>query len=383
MKSKSKNLMSHHFSMGAINKRTLQYENPKIACKTNKYKCPSCNQDVIFRKGKKKKPHYAHKKSENPCYYYERPSESQIHKDAKMLMKMLLDKKTNMTFCRKCCYCEYPEDIGDITYTDNTKAVIEYRFHYNNSNRSADVALVDKYGNIVYIFEICYTNKTKEENRPEPWFEIDAESFIEYINESNEKNETKYIICKRDNKCARCISKEREAKLLVRELFREQRRIEKEAKLLVQEQIRTKKEAKLLVQEQIRTKKEENLKEKTEQHKMGVEDVRTILSELALENERIERELEQKETDRRYMEEYEEYHKERQRLIKEERDEKQRILQRLSDQNQICSICKINHCKCDTPNFETDKYKRTACTHCRKQKCKCVIITKFLKKNTL
>lgn len=70
--------------MGAINKHTNQYEYPKIAVE-NKYKCPDCEKDVIFKCGKIKQPHFAHYKSDNPCYYYDKPSESQIHKDGKML----------------------------------------------------------------------------------------------------------------------------------------------------------------------------------------------------------------------------------------------------------------------------------------------------------
>ena len=41
--------MSYHFSMGAIN--TNHYEYPRIANKKNKYKCPGCEKDVIFKKG--------------------------------------------------------------------------------------------------------------------------------------------------------------------------------------------------------------------------------------------------------------------------------------------------------------------------------------------
>jgi hypothetical protein len=48
--------MSNHFSMGAINKTTNKYEYPKIANKINKYKCPFCEKDVIFRNGKIKQP---------------------------------------------------------------------------------------------------------------------------------------------------------------------------------------------------------------------------------------------------------------------------------------------------------------------------------------
>ena len=44
--------MSYHFSMGAINKHTNNYEYPKIADKKYKYKCPCCEKDVIFKNGK-------------------------------------------------------------------------------------------------------------------------------------------------------------------------------------------------------------------------------------------------------------------------------------------------------------------------------------------
>lgn len=40
--------MSNHFSMGAINKTTNEYEYPKIANKINKYKCPSCDKNGNF-----------------------------------------------------------------------------------------------------------------------------------------------------------------------------------------------------------------------------------------------------------------------------------------------------------------------------------------------
>ena len=44
--------MSYHFSMGAINKLTNNYEYPKIATRgKDKYKCPCCEKDVIFKKG--------------------------------------------------------------------------------------------------------------------------------------------------------------------------------------------------------------------------------------------------------------------------------------------------------------------------------------------
>ena len=167
-----------HFSMGAINKITNEYEYPRIAQKGKKYVCPECKKDVNFCKGQIKQPYFAHKKSESPCYYYDKPSESQIHKDAKNLLKTLLTKKTQMNFYNVCKDCEDKVygccELFEDNYEDNIKAIIEYRFTYNDSNKSADVALI-KNNNIVYIFEICYKNKTRENARPEPWVEIKAE----------------------------------------------------------------------------------------------------------------------------------------------------------------------------------------------------------------
>jgi hypothetical protein len=339
--------MSNHFSMGAINKETLKYEYPRMASKNNIYKCPSCDNAVIFRKGIKKQPHYAHKKSDNPCYYYDRPNESQIHKDAKMLMTTLLDNKTNITFYRKCYDCnEDPDVIYEITkdeYNDDTKSVIEYKFNYNNSNRRADVALVEK-DKIKYIFEICYKNKTKEDNRPEPWVEIDAGSFINIVN-TNEYNCEIEIECKREYQCASCEQKEKcETKQYYNMLTR------------------------------MRMKEKEQKNEMRELCDMGKEDERTIrnISKITLEREkeRLERE---------HVRRQQELEREQQRKkLEQEYNEKLRkeaeYMKKLLDQNNSCSTCKINYCKCDRPNFTNG-----ACVQCKKRKCICVKITSFFK----
>jgi hypothetical protein len=191
--------MSSHLFMGAINKLSNDRETPLFADKKNNYMCPDCNKDVIFKKGKIKKAHFAHKASEIKCTFYDKPSETQIHKEAKILMKSLLNNKKELHFYRKCSDCDKHKNI-DIHYNDNMKAIIEYKFKYNDSNKSADVALVED-NNIKYIFEICYKSKTKECNRPEPWVEIDAEELIKNINENNDYN----IECIREYICDECI----------------------------------------------------------------------------------------------------------------------------------------------------------------------------------
>jgi hypothetical protein len=323
--------MSNHFSMGAINKTTNKYEYPKIANKINKYKCPFCEKDVIFRNGKIKQPHFAHYKSDNPCSYYEKPNETQVHKDAKLLMKTLLDNKNKILFYRECYECLLEENtifeykITDNDYNENTIASMEYRFNYNNSKRSADVALVEN-KDIKYIFEICYKNKTKEENRPEPWFEINSEKLINNINsvKNIDTNNEIRIECIRDYKCDYCKEvieneeNERIERELLRKKFEEEREIERKT-----------------------------VEEKREIERKTVEEKREI--ERIKQNEIMERE---KENMRKFLE-----------------------------KDKRCGICNINYCKCDKPNFIKNEYNKTICNSCKKYKCMCVRITDFFKTN--
>ena len=168
--------------LGAINKITKDYIYPKIANKVDKYICPECNKDVIFRHGEINIPHFAHAKDNQKCNYYDKPSETQIHKDAKMLLKKILKNKQNIKFIRKCnngcCIKKYK-----IQYlSDTIEILLEYKFNFNNSNKIADVAYINN-NEIKCLFEICHTNKTKENDRPEPWFEINATELIKQIND--------------------------------------------------------------------------------------------------------------------------------------------------------------------------------------------------------
>ena len=361
--------MSNHFSMGAINKTTNNYEYPKIANKINKYKCPFCEKDVIFRNGKINQQHFAHYKSDNPCSYYEKPNETQIHKDAKLLMKTLLDNKKKILFYRQCYECLLEEKnifeykITDNDYNENTIASMEYRFNYNNSNRSADVALVEN-KDITYIFEICYKNKTKEENRPEPWFEINSEKLINNINsvKNIDTNNEILIECIRDYKCDYC-----------------------------KEVIEYERKRQIHFLEKIKIKEKEQKQENNEFLNMSKEDKRTIERETKIklenENERIERELLRK----KFEEEREiEREIERKKIKKEreiERIKQNEIMERekenmrkILEKDKRCCICNINYCKCDKQTFIKNEYNKIICNSCKKYKCLCVRITDFFKK---
>lgn len=198
--------MSQLLSLGAINKLTGKYVYPKIANKKDKYICPECNKDLILVQGYIRIHHFRHKIDNiNPCHHYSNPTETQIHKDAKILLKTLLENKTPIQFIRKCVSCKKDEEFKILEISDTSIIELEYRFNYNNNLKIADVAYIDD-GDIVCIFEICNTNKTISNNRPEPWFEIDANSLLKLV------NDTCFTIlkipCIRCEKCDECIEKE-------------------------------------------------------------------------------------------------------------------------------------------------------------------------------
>lgn len=197
--------MNHTKQLGAINKDTGEYEHPKIATKQNRYMCTECHNELILCQGNIRAPYFRHKVvSGNTCNHYTSPSEGEIHKDAKLLLKTLLERKNQIKCTRSCCFCKINEEFEIPEMTEGSVIKLEYRFEYNGP-KIADVAYIDD-DEIVCIFEICNTHKTNSENRPEPWFEIDAETLISMAND-NSLTSLK-IPCIRVEKCEVCINSE-------------------------------------------------------------------------------------------------------------------------------------------------------------------------------
>ena len=175
-------------SLGAINKITGEYTHPKFAKKIEQFICPECKKDLILCQGTVRIHYYRHKVDDNPCNHYNNPGETVLHKDAKELMKTMLTKCVNITIKRRCLQClNHTIPIEIKTQNDNTSTELEYRFNHSGNPKIADVVYLQN-GEIKYIFEICNTHKTKEEDRPEPWFEIDAYNLIKSFGENSTEN---------------------------------------------------------------------------------------------------------------------------------------------------------------------------------------------------
>ena len=176
--------MTQLLSLGARNKLTGEYVYPKIAKKKVLYICPECNRDLTLCQGEIRVYHFRHKFDNiNSCIHYNKPTETQIHKDAKLLMKTLLERKIKISFIRNCCSCKKNEEYK-ISEINNTSVIkLEYRFEFNGT-KIADIAWIND-SKLYCIFEIYNTHKTLNENRPEPWFEIDAETLIKIANDNS------------------------------------------------------------------------------------------------------------------------------------------------------------------------------------------------------
>ena len=94
-------MSKNHFNLGALKTYTNEYVSPLIANKKYKYICPECKTDVIPKQGKIKAWHFSHKPGSN-CNHYNRPGESQIHKEAKHRIAILLKQKKDIYYITNC-----------------------------------------------------------------------------------------------------------------------------------------------------------------------------------------------------------------------------------------------------------------------------------------
>lgn len=197
---------NNHLRLGALNKETGEYELAEYSNKNNKYQCPTCKKDVILKKGKIKKPHFAHYKSENPCNFYNHPGESDIHKHAKYGLKKVLESKIPITIYTRCQCCNEIEEVYIEEIGENSEIIIEHSFMFNGSRKFADVAYIDN-NEIVCIFEICNKHKTDSENRPEPWFEFDAEIINKQLDNLNILDKIQLQCIRENYYCEECAKK--------------------------------------------------------------------------------------------------------------------------------------------------------------------------------
>ena len=130
---------------GGVNKITGCYLFPNFANRDDEYNCPDCGKDLVLCKGEIRIPYFRHKiHTINPCTYYDKPSESQIHKDAKLIIKKLIEEKVELTFERDCERCNKIKVCKVIKYNENMIVKLEDPFIFSENRKIADLALYNK-----------------------------------------------------------------------------------------------------------------------------------------------------------------------------------------------------------------------------------------------
>jgi hypothetical protein len=210
-----------HFEHGAMDKGTKLLVDPKSALKRTRYECPDCHRDVHVKKGEIRPPHFAHHPdAANHCTYYNRnPTLTQKHKNAQIKLRQFLEQGNEITIKRPCvCGCGWASNFG-ITCLPSNSVKCEHRFDFNDSKKSADVAVLDSNNGIICIFEVVHTHYTQERDRPEPWHEIKADE----INAISSDEKDIILTCIRQKIRRECIEKQIERRAVQEKLYLEER----------------------------------------------------------------------------------------------------------------------------------------------------------------
>jgi len=219
----------HLLPMGAIIKGTEPplYKTPYEAERGVAYVCPDCKKDLILKKGEILRHHFAHKSSETPCTYYDRPTESQMHKECKHLISSRINKGDDLTIRRKCknkgCDSEELESIS------GAEAIEEYPFIHNESHKRADIGIL-VHDKLNHIIEVCHTHKTREENRPEPWCEVHASDTVKQLQNITSGKEFSINCIRGLYECISCIT-QKEKELEIKRLWEAAEKEKKEKEL--------------------------------------------------------------------------------------------------------------------------------------------------------
>lgn len=125
------------------------------ADKQSAYLCPACKQPLLFRKGLKKRPHFAHKVFTPNC-----TPESALHYSFKTLLYHKIKEHLNLGLalpiqwsCSKC----HELHTGNLL-----KKAVEVRLEYNLGNCRPDIALLDRNGYVIAVIEVVVTHRPEE-----------------------------------------------------------------------------------------------------------------------------------------------------------------------------------------------------------------------------
>jgi hypothetical protein len=173
--------INHHHYFGALDGEG-RYVLPWQGHKENKYTCWECNENLILKCGEIRVWHFSHL-PKSRCQSYTNPSESQIHRHAKQVLKMILENKLDFQInhlCKKCHKSRVSKSSRFRLQESHKKIEVEKSFIYRGCQRRADIAIWDSSKNEAFcIFEIFHTHKTDQFYRPKYFWDLKASDIFE------------------------------------------------------------------------------------------------------------------------------------------------------------------------------------------------------------
>jgi len=211
----------------AIDQTTEEDSVAAFAIKGRDYKCPSCKELLIVRKGQKNRHHFAHHSldKEDKCEYYDGPNmnsqkytdvaESREHIQGKEYMCKIKKEKI-IIVSRPCAtgQCNTTDEfiIKKLDSANEELICEEPMLLADGRTIQPDVKLIDKHTReVLQVYEIYKSSRTLETNRPDlTWFEFDQKELRDtFLDPSYNNHETVFLKCIRQNiKCQRCVHEE-------------------------------------------------------------------------------------------------------------------------------------------------------------------------------
>lgn len=125
------------------------------AHKGGSYACPACKQSFVLRRGKRKRPHFAHKALSPNC-----TPETALHHSFKTLMHEKIQKHIEQSLPLKiqwdCSNC------GEIHTGNLLKKAVKVQLEANLEICRPDIALLDKDGSTIAVIEVVVTHAPEE-----------------------------------------------------------------------------------------------------------------------------------------------------------------------------------------------------------------------------
>lgn len=182
--------------------------------KGQNYVCPSCETELVLRKGSKKRPHFAHKKVTENC-----TPETALHFGFKILLaqriQKSIDSAESLPFLWNCNFCSGKHE-GDLV-----KKATQVKVEYDLGICQPDIALVDSSNSVVAAIEVVVSHSPEEKvigyykqnGIALVIFELESDEDIHLVDETVLKP-TSVSVC-RNPKCSKCKQYMTKDKLLI------------------------------------------------------------------------------------------------------------------------------------------------------------------------